>query len=106
MAVPRIARRRAVSLVSTPMRGYSGFRLLVEALRGHRGWAPAWRKASPREAYEVVIVGAGGHGLATAFHLARDHGIRDVCVIDRGPLGLGNVGRNTTIIRSNYFSPE
>jgi sarcosine oxidase subunit beta len=88
------------------MRGYSGFRLLVEALRGHRGWGPAWRNASPREAYEVVIVGAGGHGLATAFHLARDHGISDVCVIDKGPLGLGNVGRNTTIIRSNYFSPE
>jgi methylglutamate dehydrogenase subunit A len=88
------------------MRGYSGFRLLVEAWRGHRGWGPAWRKASPREAYEVVIVGAGGHGLATAFHLARDHGVRDVCVIDKGPLGLGNVGRNTTIVRSNYFSPE
>jgi sarcosine oxidase subunit beta len=88
------------------MRGYSGFRLLVEALRGQRGWRPAWRKAVPRSAYDVVIIGAGGHGLATAFHLARDHGIHSVCVLDKGPLGLGNVGRNTTIIRSNYFSPE
>jgi methylglutamate dehydrogenase subunit A len=88
------------------MRGYSGFRLLVEALRGHAGWGPAWRKAEPRRAYDTVIVGAGGHGLATAFHLARDHGMRDVCVIDKGPVGLGNVGRNTTIIRSNYFSAE
>jgi heterotetrameric sarcosine oxidase beta subunit len=82
---------------------YSLWRLLREGLTGQRGWTPAWHKARPRERYRVVIVGAGGHGLATAYYLASRFGIRDVAVIDRGPIGLGNVGRNTTIIRSNYF---
>ncbi len=86
------------------MQRYSAFRLALEALRGHGGWQPAWRDAAPKDRYKVVIVGAGGHGLATAYHLARDHGITDVAVLDKGPLGLGNVGRNTTIIRSNYFT--
>ena len=85
---------------------YSAWRLFVEGLRGQRGWTHAWRKASPRAHYQVVIVGAGGHGLATAYYLASRYGIRDVAVLERGPLGLGNVGRNTTIIRSNYFRPE
>jgi heterotetrameric sarcosine oxidase beta subunit len=85
---------------------YSAWRLFVEGLRGQRGWTHAWRKASPRPHYSVVIVGAGGHGLATAYYLASRYGIRDVAVLERGPLGLGNVGRNTTIIRSNYFRPE
>jgi sarcosine oxidase subunit beta len=85
---------------------YSFGRLLREALRGHSGWGPAWRKARPKASYEVVIVGGGGHGLATAWRLARDHGITDVAIIEKGPIGLGNVGRNTTIIRSNYFSAE
>src|SRR2546423_3107156 len=62
-----------------------------------------WRNPEPRRSYEVVIVGAGGHGLATAYYLARNHGITDVAVLDRGWLGLGNMGRNTTIIRSNYL---
>jgi heterotetrameric sarcosine oxidase beta subunit len=89
-----------------PSGPYSALRLILEGLRGNRGWLPAWHKAQPKARYEVVIVGAGGHGLATATALAREHGISDVCVLDKGPLGLGNVGRNTTIIRSNYFRPE
>ncbi len=84
---------------------YSALRLLREGLSGQRGWTHAWAKPEPRDAYRVVIVGGGGHGLATAYYLARNHGITDVAVLERGPLGLGNVGRNTTIVRSNYFHP-
>ncbi|MFY7835039.1 MAG: sarcosine oxidase subunit beta family protein [Novosphingobium sp.] len=86
------------------MQAYSALRLAVEALRGQRGWKSAWQDAQPKPAYDVVIVGAGGHGLATAYYLAKEHGIIDVAVIDKGLLGLGNLGRNTTIIRSNYFT--
>lgn len=86
---------------------YSGWRLALEALRGHTGWRRAWRAvAAPKPAYRVVVVGGGGHGLSTAYHLAAEHGITDVAVIERGAIGLGNVGRNTTIVRSNYFLPE
>src|SRR6516162_2459105 len=85
---------------------YSIWRLLREGLRGQRGWTRAWAKAAPRARYRVVIVGGGGHGLSTAFHLAAEHGITDVAVLEKGPIGLGNVGRNTTIIRSNYFLPD
>src|SRR5580704_7872845 len=85
---------------------YSALRLLAEGLRGQRGWSRAWAKALPRSGYRVVIVGGGGHGLATAFYLAREHGIRDVAVLEKGPIGLGNTGRNTTIIRSNYLWDE
>ncbi len=85
---------------------YSILRLFREGLNGQRGWSHAWRKATPRPRYKVVIVGGGGHGLATAFYLAAEYGIGDVAVLERGPLGLGNVGRNTTLIRSNYFRPE
>ena len=80
--------------------------LLKEALKGHEGWGPQWRDPAPKAAYDVVIVGAGGHGLATAYYLAKEHGIRDVAVIERGWLGGGNTGRNTTIIRSNYLCEE
>ncbi|MFI4914863.1 MAG: FAD-dependent oxidoreductase, partial [Steroidobacterales bacterium] len=85
---------------------YSVWRLLREGVTGQRGWSRAWAKAVPRSGYRVVIVGGGGHGLATAFYLAAEYGIRDVAVLERGPIGLGNVGRNTTIIRSNYFQPD
>jgi len=85
---------------------YSVWRLLREGLRKQQGWKRAWAKAEPRARYRVVIVGGGGHGLATAFYLAGAHGISDVAVLERGPIGLGNVGRNTTIVRSNYFNPD
>ncbi|WP_342364298.1 sarcosine oxidase subunit beta family protein [Terrarubrum flagellatum] len=85
---------------------YSGWRLAKEALGGHLGWKPAWRDAAPKAQYQVVIVGGGGHGLATAYRLAKEYGVTDVAVLEKGAIGLGNVGRNTTIIRSNYFSSE
>ncbi len=85
---------------------FSGWRLLVEGLTGQRGWSRAWAKAAPRPRYRVVIVGGGGHGLASAYYLASRYGITDVAVLEQGPIGLGNVGRNTTIIRSNYFRAD
>jgi len=85
---------------------YSILALARHALSGHRNWGPAWRKAAPRARYDVVIIGGGGHGLATAYYLAKEHGISDVAVLEKGPIGLGNTGRNTTIIRSNYLWDE
>ncbi|EPX81423.1 sarcosine oxidase subunit beta family protein [Salipiger mucosus] len=85
------------------MQRYSVFAIAREAARHHTGWQRAWRDAAPKSRYDVVIVGAGGHGLATAFYLGRNFGITNVAVIDKGWLGGGNTGRNTTIIRSNYL---
>jgi sarcosine oxidase subunit beta len=85
---------------------YSAFALLKQGLAGHQGSPQAWRKAKPKPAYDFVIVGGGGHGLATAYYLAKTHKRTRVCVIEKGWLGGGNTGRNTTIVRSNYFYPE
>lgn len=84
---------------------YSAFSLLAQAFRGHKGWTPAWRDPEPRAEYDVIIIGGGGHGLATAHYLASRHDITNVAVLEKGYLGSGNVGRNTTIIRSNYLLP-
>ncbi|WP_321501746.1 sarcosine oxidase subunit beta family protein [Breoghania sp.] len=88
------------------MASYSLFALAKNALSHHQGWERAWRDAAPKSEYDVVIIGAGGHGLATAYYLAREHGITNVAVIEKGWLGGGNTGRNTTIIRSNYLWDE
>lgn len=85
---------------------YSAFNLLREGLRGHSGWGKAWRTPKPKLNYDVIIIGGGGHGLATAYYLAKNHGITNVAVLEKGWLGGGNTGRNTTVIRSNYFYPE
>ncbi len=87
------------------MTHYSLFTLLRNALTGHRHWDRAWRDAEPQESYDVIIVGGGGHGLATAYYLAKEHGITNVAVLEKGWIGGGNAGRNTTIIRSNYGLP-
>lgn len=88
------------------MKKYSVFAIAREAMRGHKGWEQQWPSPEPKKEYDVVIVGAGGHGLGTAYYLAAEHGITNIAVIEKGWLGGGNTGRNTTIIRSNYLYDE
>jgi sarcosine oxidase, subunit beta len=85
---------------------YSFLNIVRHGLRGHRHWQPVWRNPRPKPRYDVVIIGGGGQGLATAYYLAKRHGITNVAVLEKGWLGGGNTGRNTTAIRSNYFYPE
>jgi sarcosine oxidase subunit beta len=97
----RLGRGREAAMTT-----YSIFSLLRNAFSHHDGWDRAWRDAVPKSAYDVVIIGAGGHGLATAYYLAKQHGITNVAVLEKGWLGGGNTARNTTIIRSNYLWDE
>src|SRR5258707_11566730 len=85
------------------MRRFSLRSLVAEATNAHEGWERQWRAPEPKAAYEAIIVGAGGHGLAAAYYMAKEHGMRDIAVLEKGWLGGGNTGRNTTIIRSNYL---
>src|SRR5262249_16354084 len=85
---------------------YSALRLLREAIGGNRGWGRGWRDPEIQRHYDVVIVGGGGHGLACAYYLAKLHGVRSIAVLEKGWIGGGNTGRNTTIVRSNYLLPE
>jgi sarcosine oxidase subunit beta len=84
---------------------FSGLRVIKEGLTGNKGWKPHWRTPAPKDEYDIVIIGGGGHGLATAYYLAKNHGLTNVAVLEKGYLGSGNIGRNTTIVRANYGLP-
>ena len=88
------------------MQKYSVFSLIKNALKGHKDWEVAWKNPTPKSEYDVIIIGGGGHGLATAYYLAKEHNITNVAIVEKGWIGGGNVGRNTTIIRSNYMHDE
>ncbi len=84
---------------------YSGLKVIAQGLVGNTGWKPAWRTPAPKAAYDAIIIGGGGHGLSTAYYLAKNHGLTNIAVLEKGLLGQGNIGRNTTIVRANYFLP-
>ena len=85
---------------------YNIWNVIKGGLTGQKNWTPAWRDPEPKASYDAIIVGGGGHGLTTAFYLAKNHGMTNIAVLEKGYLGSGNVGRNTTIVRSNYMHPE
>ena len=85
---------------------FSGLSLMWRSLARHRGWQKQWRKPEPKPAYDAVIVGGGGHGLGCAYYLAKEHGLTNIAILEKGWIGSGNTGRNTTIIRSNYLFNE
>jgi len=88
------------------MQRFSAWSLLRNSFSGHRNWGPQWRQATLKSAYDAIIIGGGGHGLGTAFYLASEHGLNNIAVVEKGWIGGGNTGRNTTIIRSNYLFDE
>jgi methylglutamate dehydrogenase subunit A len=84
---------------------YSVFSVIQQALRGQKDWKPVWRTPDPQPEYDIIIIGGGGHGLSTAYYLAKNHGLKNIAVLEKNYIGSGNVGRNTTIVRSNYLEP-
>ena len=88
------------------MRKYSVFALALEAMRHHKGWEKHWTSPEPKSEYDVIIIGGGGHGMGAAYYLAKEHGVTNIAVIEKGWIGGGNTGRNTTIVRSNYLYDE
>ena len=84
---------------------FSGWQVLRQGLSGNTGWTPQWRNPDPKPEYDILIIGGGGHGLSTAYYLAKVHGLKNIAVLEKGYLGGGNVGRNTTIVRANYYLP-
>ena len=97
---------RGVRALRDRKKHYSIFSLARQARNYHQGWQQAWRHAEPKAEYDAIIIGGGGHGLATAYYLASVHNMTNIAVIEKGWLGGGNTGRNTTIIRSNYLWDE
>ncbi|MDG4895953.1 sarcosine oxidase subunit beta family protein [Mesorhizobium sp. WSM4976] len=87
-------------------RHYSALSLFKEGIAGQTGWVKAWRSPDPKPRYDAIIIGGGGHGLSTAYYLAKNHGVTNVALLEKGWIGGGNTGRNTTVVRSNYFYPE